>query len=785
MRRKMVFFLSAVFALAVGMAAVGFAQEPPETVPPSLKTIPVPEPVNLFDFVKDKAAAIRLGKALFWDMQVGSDGVQACASCHFHSGADNRVKNQISPGLLGGDTTFQIGGPNTTVTAALFPTTQFLDPDRPGAELDPDNIFVRSTNDVLSSQGVRFTLFQNIVPGSAVDQGTPIPDDVFKLGSVNQRRVEPRNTPTVINAVFNFSNFWDGRARNIFNGVNPFGELDENARVFVNDPATGLTPTPVRIPDSSLASQAVGPPLSDFEMSWQGRTFAKLGRKMFSLKPLARQQVHPQDSVLGPLASIGRVLGLNTTYPTMIRTAFQDKWWNNTSQFLLFSEAMAPAHAPDQNDPRGFPLSNGIPTIVQPSDITPSAETFTQMEANFSLFFGLAVQLYEATLVSNDSKFDQVQEGRAVFSADEAEGLDIFMTNGKCINCHTGAEFTNHSVSNVRGGNPGQPPCFVADGAIEFMNVANQANVIYDDGFYNIGVRPTEEDVSRDGTAPFQNPANGNANYPLSFSKLAELKAQGLLPAAVAECVPNLPPGVPADNPVVVRGSQKAPGLRNAEITGPFFHNGGASTLKQVVEFYTRGGNFPVTNQEHLDIDIAPIGQLGDNPVRQDQLVAFLLTLTDERVRNEMAPFDHPQLRVPNGSPAGNPAGDEFIVLPAVGAGGRPASGLPPLRTFLGLSQFDSGAGGPPVGGAFSISGRVTSSLGSPLAGVTMTLTGAANDTTLTDGNGNYSFPNLANGSYTVTPSLAGFAFTPASRSVTISGANVTGQNFVGRRGRL
>ncbi|MFO0733870.1 MAG: cytochrome c peroxidase [Nitrospiraceae bacterium] len=58
----------------------------------------MPEPTNLADFVSDRQAAIRLGKALFWDMQVGSDGVQACASCHFTSGmADNRSKNQLSP----------------------------------------------------------------------------------------------------------------------------------------------------------------------------------------------------------------------------------------------------------------------------------------------------------------------------------------------------------------------------------------------------------------------------------------------------------------------------------------------------------------------------------------------------------------------------------------------------------------------------------------------------------------------------------------------------------------
>src|SRR5512133_2485258 len=70
---------------------------PPALLP--LNQIPVPEPPNLFQFVKNKPAAIRLGKALFWDMQAGSDGVQACASCHFHAGADNRLKNTVNPGF--------------------------------------------------------------------------------------------------------------------------------------------------------------------------------------------------------------------------------------------------------------------------------------------------------------------------------------------------------------------------------------------------------------------------------------------------------------------------------------------------------------------------------------------------------------------------------------------------------------------------------------------------------------------------------------------------------------
>ena len=39
-----------------------------------LSAVKIPTPPNLSEFVKDPDAAIKLGKALFWDMQVGSDG---------------------------------------------------------------------------------------------------------------------------------------------------------------------------------------------------------------------------------------------------------------------------------------------------------------------------------------------------------------------------------------------------------------------------------------------------------------------------------------------------------------------------------------------------------------------------------------------------------------------------------------------------------------------------------------------------------------------------------------
>src|SRR5947209_19021048 len=96
------------------------------------------------------------------------------------------------------------------------------------------------------------------------------------------------------------------------------------------------------------------------------------------------------------------------------------------------------------------------------------------------------------------------------------------------------------------------------------------------------------------------------------------------------------------------------------------------------------------------------------------------------------------------------------------------------LGVFCGLLACGGGNGTQPKTHSISgtISGRVAS-------GVTVTLSGASAAPTVTDTAGNYSFPALADGSYTVTPSLAGgYAFTPASAPAAVRGADVTGVNF-------
>ena len=71
----------------------------------------------------------------------------------------------------------------------------------------------------------------------------------------------------------------------------------------------------------------------------------------------------------------------------------------------------------------------------------------------------------------------------------------------------------------------------------------------------------------------------------------------------------------------------------------------------------------------------------------------------------------------------------------------------------------------------FTVAGTISGPGG---AGATVNLTGAATTTTTADGTGSYSFTALINGSYTVTPTNAGYVFTPANQAVKVSGANGT-----------
>jgi len=626
----------------------------------SLKSVPIPEPTDMNVYVKDKEKAIALGKALFWDMQLGSDGATACASCHFSAGADNRAKNQINPGFAHSnqDGTSNSSnefdsdqGPNYHLSTSDFPRHIKADP-----KLFISNV-LRDTDDVLGSQGVHYSLF------TEAGEEVLLPDpDGFEVGGTNTRRVQARNSPTVINAVFNHRQFWDGRASNIFNGKNTHGDADKDAFVYkaIDGKATAVK---ISIDNASLASQATDPITSNIEMSADGRTWSDVGveilstdagtsqlkservgqrtRQILATNPLAYQKVSPTDSVLGKLAAADGT-GLSVaSYSSMISSAFQSEWWS----------------------------SNDTITLEDGTE-------HTQMELNFSLYFGLAVQLYEATLVSDNTRVDQYLEGdKSALTEQEIVGFHLADAEGRCLNCHGGSELTFASVSRIN----------------EQGLTRNRKGDLIDEGFNNIGVRPTLDDLGVGGNDPF-----GNA---LGYARQTHL---GLYDN------PNID-GIDEEMTADLGndGAFKISSLRNIELTAPYFHNGGESTLEDVIDFYFRGGNFRTYDEElsHPIIgytadrtEESPITGLGiltgdllnSGPGLDDadkaSLVAFLKALTDERVLYRKAPFDHPQLFVPAGHVGDNTtvetdengqAVDIMVEIPAVGA-----EGGDPLPTF-------------------------------------------------------------------------------------------------------
>lgn len=640
----------------------------------SLKNLPVPGPANLDEFVREPRLALILGKALFWDMQVGSDGVTSCATCHYHAGADTRINNTLAPSLLRVDERRQPapettvdGGANRTLKAADFPFHRLANPN------DRHSRVLQDSANIVGSQGVAKERFSGVFPRRAEEGRDMLADSAFNVGGVNTRRVAPRNTPSVINAVFFLRNFWDGRAQDVFNGVNPFGARDSNARVIEAPTPGTMVEVQVRLKCSSLASQAVGPPLSDVEMSASGRGFADIGKKLLTLRPLARQTVHREDSVLGQLVHpSGKGLTIQT-YFDLIKAAFHPRWWQGN-------------HWVDATSPDAPGL------IATPS--APGPNQYNHASWNFALFFGIAIQMYESTLVSNDSPFDRYAEGNEnALTAQQKWGLSLFKAKAKCVSCHNGPEFSAATVSKLNGlevpmpgepvtGLPGTPSARQSvPERIERMVFASvppkpdatgMVNttghyVVYDNGFYNIGVRPTHEDLGVGANDPFGLPLSESRLF--YAGKLRELDLP--LPAFAADR--HFAPS--AD------GSFKTPSLRNVELTAPYFHNGGTLTLRQVVDFYNRGGDFRDDNIADIPEDIT---DLGLTPAEREALVAFMLSLTDARVKFERAPFDHPQLFVPNGHPRnadGTVQTDSqgraltaFLEIPAVGRSGGPGT---------------------------------------------------------------------------------------------------------------
>jgi cytochrome c peroxidase len=772
-----------------------------------LSTVPVPAVFGMEGILADKTAAIELGKALFWDMQAGSDDIQACASCHFNAGADSRAINQVNPGQAGGDNSFQLGvsangslGPNYhykagTASAGFGGYHDGDFPFRKVADVKDRFSVISDVNDVSGSQGVfglsndkitvdvqrvggligdgdpgltgghrvsddgdneGFTYGndrphlpsakqgpanssgkgssnkgpsgdkkQNAPAGTTVNTNsveltTSVADPVFSYQNqanptqrVNVRRVTGRNTPSAVDAVFNFRNFWDGRAQNVCNGANPFGARDKSSHLLSVGGDGKLAPAYVGMANSALCSQSLGPILSSTEMSADDRNFHQVGKKLLARVPLIKQLVDPTDSVLGTLSNApGK--GLKTSYSALIQKAFSPEWWQFSRHICTAAD--------------GSTVTNVDPAAFETCPA--GTDDYSQMEYNFSLFWGVAIQMYESTLIADQTPFDKFMEQQQTYTLigdNHTQSYTIQLAPGikpysvSVIALDPLADFSDQDMAyafdygdgRVMGVGLDNGVIDYATGKLTLLFGLPPLSTFPIKISYSVGETPLTTPQLR-GLLVFQTkgrcvnchggPELSNASVgtvssvgPAERMIMADMQVRvydtgyyhiGVRPTAedaglagtdpvagkslsqseyLRERVcngtaePIMIPGRPGDgismaplncgDETARGGFFKAPQLRNVALTAPYFHNGSQLTLEQVVEFYDRGGDFNTFGEEHQYMD-SDVDLLGLTLQDKTDLVDFLRNgLTDPRTVSQSAPFDHPQLLTPNGHP--------------------------------------------------------------------------------------------------------------------------------------
>ena len=184
---------------------------------------------------------------------------------------------------------------------------------------------------------------------------------------------------------------------------------------------------------------------------------------------------------------------------------------------------------------------------------------------------------------------DRTPYDLGTLTTNQLSGLSEF--RAKCSVCHVEPEFTDATYRLAGTVNP--------DGA--------------DQGFHNIGVSLEADDAGRAASPG--------------------------------------PHGAQAQN----TGAFKTPSLRNVKLIAPYMHNGRLATLEDVITFYdslNAPGATDMIRNAHLSA-LVPAG-IGGGSSGKANVADFLRNgLTDCRVEHELAPFDHPELTLPNGNADG------------------------------------------------------------------------------------------------------------------------------------
>jgi cytochrome c peroxidase len=272
--------------------------------------------------------------------------------------------------------------------------------------------------------------------------------------------------------------------------------------------------------------------------------------------------------------------------------------------------------------PGGAAVFHGSPT-----PITLSATGRGRANATFDQF-ALSITAYEASddVSAFSSKFDGFLAGKATLTKDEKAGWELFRGKAQCNTCHL--DGTENSTTSITQANvASKAPLFTDFTSANLGVPQNPSNPFYFENvpdYTGFTPNPAGRAFTDRGVGLFLRSEAGGVNVDAEWTPLAP-KFDGKMQVATTRNVDMRP------CPTFVKA---------------YMHNGYLKSLKEVVHFYNTRDTFaaasctpqtekitcwpPPEVKENKDMTI---GNLGLSEEEEDQIVAFLRTLTDGHTR--------------------------------------------------------------------------------------------------------------------------------------------------------
>jgi cytochrome c peroxidase len=315
------------------------------------------------------------------------------------------------------------------------------------------------------------------------------------------------------------------------------------------------------------------------------------------------------------------------------RPLFELIWGRGSFNIKFPHDTEAICSTPGGNPP--FPTAT--PISLSPEDRTEANSVYNHWGESLDAFeHALSVSAFT-------SKFDSFLAGNYTLTADEMAGMLLFNGKGNCNSCHVDGRGTTLSPGQTDTSNAASvKPLFTCFGSANEGLPLNPRNAFYYEttpDFFGFIVNPFGFGYRDLGLGTFLRSGFGSANNPNSIWTQQAPSVDGQFQVSSARNVAM----TPSQCPTTEAGTGK-PYFQKG-----FFNNGYIKSLKQLVHFYNtrdvypfnvlsghcpagtieRVTCWPVPEVNNPNIIDMTTGKLGLTDTEENQIVAFLQTLTD------------------------------------------------------------------------------------------------------------------------------------------------------------